>query len=81
MDLSRYRDFLPDGSAFGPLKSILRFFSNDEFDFEVQLVLERHEVPACDLGAAVEETPRLGWVSWLKTKEISRDPGDTILRL
>lgn len=81
MGLSRYRDFLPDGSAFQPLKSILRFFSNDEFDFEVQLLLQRAEVPACDLSSPVEESPRLGWVSWLKTKAMDRDPGDTVLRV
>jgi type VI secretion system protein ImpH len=81
MELSRYSDFLPDGSAFEPLKSITRFFSNGEFDFEVQLLLVRDDVPACDLGSTSEEPPRLGWVSWLKTKTIDRDPGDTILRL
>jgi len=82
MNLLRYRDFLPDGSAFQPLQSILRFFSNDEFDFKVQLLLERAEVPVCDLSPVEEEqAPRLGWVSWLKTKAIDRDPGDTVLRL
>jgi len=81
MELPRYRDFLPDGSAFEPLKAILRFFSNDEFDFEVQLVLKRNDVPTCDLSSPEDEAPRLGWVSWLKTKPVDRDPGDTILRL
>ena len=81
MQLSRYSDFLPDGSAFGPLQAITRFFCNGEFDFEVQLLLKRDDVPACDLSPAAEEPPRLGWVSWLKTKAIDRDPGDTILRL
>jgi type VI secretion system protein ImpH len=83
MELSRYRDFLPDGGAFQPLKSILRFFSNDEFDFDIQLLLKHAEVPVCDLSSIQEETeaPRLGWVSWLKTKAMDRDPGDTILRL
>lgn len=81
MELSRYNDFLPDGSAYEPLLSITRFFSNGEFDFEVQLLLKRDDVPACDLDPASEKPPRLGWVSWLKTKAIDRDPGDTILRL
>src|SRR5215469_82806 len=62
MELSRYSDFLPDGSAFEPLRSITRFFSNGEFDFEVRLVLKREEVPACDLSSPPEEAPRLGWV-------------------
>jgi type VI secretion system protein ImpH len=81
MELSRYCDFLPHGSAFEPLRSITRFFSNEEFDFEVQLLLKRDDVPACDLTSTPKDAPRLGWVSWLKTKAIDRDPGDTILRL
>ena len=32
-----------------PLRAITRFFSGDEIDFEVQLVLKRDEVPACEL--------------------------------
>jgi type VI secretion system protein ImpH len=81
MELSRYCDFLPSGTAFEPLRSITRFFSNGEFDFEVQLLLKKEDVPTCDLSATPENAPRLGWVSWLKTKAIDRDPGDTILRL
>ena len=82
MALSQYREFLPDGSAFEPLRAITRFFSNNEFDFEVQLVLEREEVPKCDIGYEGEDAPpRLGWITWLKSKPLDRDPGDTILQL
>ena len=73
--------FPSDGSAFEPLRAITRFFSDDEFDFEVQLLLEREEVPACDIGYEGEVPPRLGWVTWLKSKPLDRDPGDTILKL
>ena len=82
MALSQYREFLPDGSAFEPLRAISRFFSNNEFDFEVQLLLEREEVPKCDIGYEGEDAPpRLGWITWLKSKPLDRDPGDTILQL
>jgi len=81
MALSQYRDFLPDGSAFEPLRAITKFFSNGEFDFEAQLFLKREEVPTCDVGFEGEGPPRLGWVTWLKSKPIDRDPGDTVLAL
>lgn len=81
LTLSQYCSFLPDGTAFEPLKAILKFFSNDEIDFEVQLVLKREEVPKCDTGYEGDAAPRLGWVSWLKSVPIERDPEDTILRL
>ncbi len=81
LTLSQYCDFLPDGSAFEPLKAIVKFFSNDEIDFEVQLVLKREDVPGCDIGYEGDTPPRLGWVTWLKSEPIDRDPAETILRL
>jgi type VI secretion system protein ImpH len=81
MTLPQYRDFLPDGSALEPLRAITRFFSNNEFDFEVQLFLRQEEVPSCEVGFEGEGPPRLGWVTWLKSKPLNRNPGDTILRL
>jgi type VI secretion system protein ImpH len=81
LSLSRYRDFLPDGTAFEPLRAMVRLFSNDEFDFELQLVLERKEVPPCNVGFDDAESPQLGWVTWLRSKPMERDPSDTILNL
>jgi type VI secretion system protein ImpH len=81
MPLAQYCDFLPDGSAFEPLRAITKFFSSGEFDFEVQLLLNRAEVPGCDIGYEGDISPRLGWVTWLKSAPLGRDPGDTILKL
>ena len=81
LSLSQYLDFLPTGSAFQALRALTRFFSNDEIDFEVQLVLKHEEVPACDLGSEGDESPRLGWVSWARSGPMRRDPEDTILDL
>ena len=81
LSLAQYMEFLPTGSAFEPLRVLTRFFSNDEFDFEVQLILKREEVPRCEFGADEESAPRLGWTTWGKTKEMTRDVADTILRL
>ncbi len=79
--LERYQDFLPDGSCWEPLRAWTRFFSNEEFDFEVKLILEREQVPACELGADEADGPRLGWVSWVKSVPLGRDPDDTVLAL
>jgi type VI secretion system protein ImpH len=81
LSLAQYEEFLPTGSAFEPLRVLTRFFSNDEFDFEVQLILRRREVPRCELGADAGTAPRLGWTTWGKTKEMTRDVADTILQL
>ena len=81
LTLSQYLDFLPTGSAFPALRGLTRFFSNDEIDFDVQLVLERADVPACELGSEGDDSPKLGWVSWVRSGPIGRDPEDTILDL
>ena len=81
LSLERYPDFLPDGSCWEPLRAWVRFFSNEEFDFEVKLILEREQVPACELGADEAVGPRLGWVSWVKSAPLGRDPDDTVLAL
>ena len=77
----RYMDFLPQGSCWQPLRAWVQFFANGEFDFEVKLVLDREMVPPCELGTDEASAPRLGWVSWVKSKPFGRDPGDTILTL
>ena len=81
LSLERYSDFLPDGSCWEALRAWVRFFSNDEWDFDVKLVLEREQVPACELGAEEASMPQLGWVSWLKSAPLGRDPDDTVLAL
>jgi type VI secretion system protein ImpH len=81
LSLERYADFLPDGKSYEPLCAWVRYFSNDEWDFEVKLVLERDEVPACTLGAEGISGPQLGWVSWVKSAPFQRNPDDTVLAL
>jgi type VI secretion system protein ImpH len=81
LTLAQYEEFLPTGSAFEPLRALTSFFSNGEFDFEVQLILKRQEVPPCELSVEGETAPRLGWTTWAKTKEMTADVADTILPL
>lgn len=81
LPLTRYLDFLPSGSAYRPLRTLVRFFGGDEFDFEAQLILQREEVPACELGAEGDAAPRLGWLTWSKTRELQYNPSETILQL
>ena len=61
--------------------ALCRYFANDQFDFEVQLVLERDDVPPCVLGADEGDATPLGWCTWLKTTGMQRDPDETVLTL
>ena len=81
MSLGQYKDFLPDGSAYQPLKSMARFFCGDDLDVEVQLILKREDAPRFTLESEHAPPPRLGWISWMFTGPLDRDPDETILRL
>lgn len=81
LTLPQYQDFLPQGTAFPALRALTRFFSNGEFDFEIQLILHRNDVPPCELGAEDENAPQLGWHTYIKNQEMKQDASDTILQL
>jgi len=81
LGIERYCDFLPEGSAYKALRAITRFFSNQCLDFELQLVLDRNEVPTVELDFDSSNPARLGWVSWARTAPLQFDPDDTILTL
>ncbi len=81
LTLDQYRGFLPDGSAHEPLRALVRFFAGNELDFEVQLVLRKEETPGCELGGEGPAGPRLGWLTWAKTKTMRVDPDDGVLRI
>jgi type VI secretion system protein ImpH len=76
----QYDDFLPGGEAHEALRALTRFFANDQFDFEIQLVLARDEAPVCQLDSDAPALP-LGWATWLRTAPLERDPDDAVFAL
>ena len=78
---AQYDTFLPTGRAYAELRALTKFFTGEQVDIELQLVLARDEVPPVSLGAdSVGPTP-LGWCTWLRSRPFTRDAGDTILTL
>jgi len=67
--------FLPDGTAFGPLCELTRFYVGNELDFEIILIAQKGDIPTPRLGGTFR--PRLGWTSWLGTRE-RRSDHDTV---
>jgi type VI secretion system protein ImpH len=79
---ARYLDFLPNGAAYQPLRALTRAFCGNDIEFEVQLILKREEVPACELGREAPAAPQLGWFTWIRSQTpFGRDPGDTVFLL
>ena len=79
LSLQEFNDFIPVGSAFQPTTELLRLLVGLELDFDLQLVLEAKAVPSCVLDTGSRAAPRLGWTSWLKTREFIEDDDQVVL--
>jgi type VI secretion system protein ImpH len=79
MSFREFCEFLPSDPGFQPLVELTRFFTGLALDFEIQLVLKATEVPFCRLNRPGPAALRLGWSSWLKTKEFTRDASEAVL--
>ena len=78
ISLKKFTSFIPTGASFQPLSEMVRFLVGLEFQFSVQLVLARDEVPFAVLGNQ-GTGPRLGWTSWLKTLDFPNDDDQVVL--
>ena len=90
--LAQFLEFIPDRAvpADGPgtpprrfgtfflLVHLVRLYLGPELDFDVQLVLERHDVPESRLAGDGEPGSRLGWNSWLCTECAAEDADDAV---
>jgi type VI secretion system protein ImpH len=74
----QFRGFMPDGDAFRRLCELTRSYVGLEFDYDVQPVLKRAEVPACRLETHGPERRRLGWDTWVRHGEPERDAEDVV---
>jgi predicted component of type VI protein secretion system len=52
-----------------------------EFDYDIQLVLQKTQVPACILTTRAKRRPMLGWTSFLKTEPVNNDDDQLVLSL
>ncbi|MGB7069389.1 MAG: type VI secretion system baseplate subunit TssG [Pyrinomonadaceae bacterium] len=81
LSFQEFQAFLPVGSAFKPLKSIVRFMVGFEFDFDVQLLLKAKQVPGSILTTQAKRRPLLGWTSFLKTEAFKLDDDQVIMEM
>jgi type VI secretion system protein ImpH len=72
---------LPTGRAYEELRALTKFFTGEQVEVELQLVLARDDVPPLSLGADTRPPTPLGWCTWLRSRPFARDASDTILTL
>lgn len=74
-----FDNFLPGRPGHRELAALTRLYGQDQYDFEVQLVLEREGVPRLELGG--DEECELGWLTWVRSTPFDRDADETVLAL
>ena len=79
LTVAQYLAFLPVGSAYKPLRSLLRFVNGNESDFDVQLELMKEQVPAAILTTRAKRRPMLGWTTFLKSQPMPANDDQVVL--
>jgi type VI secretion system protein ImpH len=86
MTYKQFVEFLPDRErvpgrkSFYLLVQLARQYVGPERDFDVQLLLKGGEAPECVLTSADGEGTRLGWNSWLGSREFAAPVGDAVFQ-
>lgn len=62
-----FADFLPGASGLTELHSLVRLYTNDEWAWQVRLLLRDADIPGISLG----QGSKLGWTSWLGERRVS----------
>jgi type VI secretion system protein ImpH len=63
LTFARLESFLPGARGLQELQSLVRLFTNDEWTWQLRLLLLPEEIPRTTLGCA----GKLGWTAWLGT--------------
>jgi type VI secretion system protein ImpH len=68
--MAQFVNFLPGSRGLDQLKALVRLHTNEEWSWQVRLLLDPTDVPAVQLGAS----GWLGWTTWLgPRREVARD--------
>ena len=61
--------------------SFINFYAGPTLDFDIQVILNRQEVPACVLGGESEDRCHLGWSTWLSPTKEGPDLDHSVFRM
>ncbi|HBR57059.1 MAG TPA: type VI secretion system baseplate subunit TssG [Blastocatellia bacterium] len=81
LTFAQFQAFLPSGTGYAPLRSIVKFMTGIEFDFDVRMRLKAKQVPGAILTTKAVRKPQLGWTTWLKTKPFKKDDEQVLLQM
>ncbi len=71
----KFQDFLPGGNANTALHQLVRYSIGMNMEYDIQLILNKEEVPYCKLSGA---TGKLGLTTWLKSGPFMQDADSAV---
>jgi len=69
LTLASFLEFLPGAPGLSELRALVRFYTNDQWGWQLRLLLREVEVPGVRLGSGA----RLGWTTWLGGRQATAD--------
>ena len=78
--IDEFNKLLPGGDRLTAVAELIRFYIGADTDFDVQLILDKEDVPPCRLVAAGGYEPRLGWNTWMASGARAEDAEDAVFR-
>jgi type VI secretion system protein ImpH len=60
----QFLDLMPGSRALREMSTLIRYYTTDEWSWQVRLLVAERAVPGASLG----QVGRLGWTSWLGHK-------------
>lgn len=73
-----FQDFMPGGAALTRMGHLTRLYVGAALAFDIQVILDRRDVPPVKLGDTTGRGPRLGRNTWMTAGGLDRDPGDAV---
>jgi type VI secretion system protein ImpH len=73
LSIGQFVNFLPGARGLAQLKALVRLYTNEEWSWQVRLLLEAGQIPPMRLG----QGGWLGWTSWLGPR--SQTAGDAVI--
>ncbi len=75
MSLKKFASFLKPGVNYKAIRDLIHFYTRENQEFRLNLVLDKDQIPPLNLGNGAA----LGWTSWLKTQPFPKDDYQVII--
>ena len=81
LNYAQFLQLTPGKIGLKVLSQFVRLYVGMEFDLEVQVILNKEDIPPCRPGDTSAASPRLGYNTWLPSRHRQTDADDAVFRI